>query len=1119
MQDLNTKFLTVCDCLQIVSLVESNPTKALPGMKKMIVERDSSVLNLPNEIWALLPADHHTICKFQNESDPNFITVTNHLRRLIEGSGIKNKLTAYVEKALKEALGINQDPEEDFSRYLKQGTPGSCQWFYKRDSFSRWFDNSPGAPTNILWLTDLPGAGKSTLSAMTIDMLHERGFKRNCQYYFFIGSQPTKRRAAYCLRSIAFQLARSNSDFADRLLRVYSQNFLTIENQRFQAIWDTIFEGIIFKMKFARTLYWVIDGIDEAETSSDFVSLLMKIRSKSPIKLLLFSRPVSDLTGLSSSRKGDVCFESTSISEINEDIHIYLTAAVPEIFPHNPEIQLSVIEQILAKAEGSFLWARLALDTLRRTGHLEDDIKTALDDIPSDMESMYKKMLQQIHNYDIPMLQEAAIAILTWASCCFRPLQVAEFETVLRRRLNKNQIRFTESHVELCRYFIRIDNDQVSLIHATARKFLFSSSNGLPPAIDFHAGHEDLAMMCLDYLCDDRLQPTLEAAKGDKLFRTPDMLNVILKAHPFLGYAKNNWAFHLSHSTTQSPQLKGLLTRFFNKFLLTWIHAVAAFNELQILTRTARYLKAYLRKLRKIGHASSTSNLIIHESDETVLPIDLWTLDLIRLVGKFGSHLIQKPSIVHHHIPPLCPKDSLIAKAYDNPITSAVAVKGVPLCGWGDNLAHLSVDQDETASKVRCAGVFFLTLVSSKGAIIVWLAETFEKLRLLEHGEWVTLMEVNRAGTLVVTTGRYTFKVWDISTGSEIHSLEKDREARAMCVSFGNNDSELFVGYDDSTVAKYDLRTSSVLTEYDVEDRSDHKHSCPRLMAISPDLSRIAVAYPGQPVLIWDLIEGPSQKPRLCLRDRDRERLRTSPQDDNIVVHWNLIEDFHIEYENIEAREMATSDDGTLLLTSSNTGTLSVWTVSGLDLIYRLDCGPFVRDLTLSPDNQRIYDVRESICNVWEPGVLVRLEEGDQEESSNLFGGSGVPESTFSQGTQGGSIATSVTYDRLADYYVCGRDDGTIWLHEMKEGEKIKKLWSHSEMCEVVVLEWCPTRRFLVSADDAGRVILKALGKRDGKWVLFNVFDFRIGESVRQALFSPDETLLLYWDDGLSLGH
>ncbi|QVM10198.1 hypothetical protein D8B26_004859 [Coccidioides posadasii str. Silveira] len=1127
MQDLHVQFLAVCDRLRIVSVVESSATKTGPGKKRIIVDRDSAVLNLPNEIWTPLPADHHTVCKFRDQSDSNFITVTGYLRRLTEGSEI------HPEGALMEALGIKQAPEDDLSQYLKQGTPGSCQWFHNRDSFNRWLDNSPGTSTNILWLTGMPGAGKSTLSAMTIGLLHERYFKENCQFYFFIGSQPTKRRVAYCLRSIAFQLARSNREFAARLLRLYRETSLTIENQKFQAIWDTIFEGIIFKMNFAHTLYWVIDAIDEAETSKDFVALLMQMRPRSQIKLLLFSRPLSDLTNLALSRKGDVCLEATSISDVNEDINIYLKAAAPITFPRNPEIQPRVIEQILAKAEGSFLWAKLALETLRRTGHLEHDIRTALDDVPSDMESMYRKMLQQIHNYDIPMLQEVAMAILTWASCSFRPLRVTEFETALRRRFNKKQVSFNESTIELCCHFIRIDKDQVSLIHATARKFLFSSSNGLPPAIDFHVGHESLAIICLDYLCDDKLQPTLESAKGDKPSRTPDMLNVILKAHPFLGYAKDNWAFHLSHSTTQSPQLKGLLTRFFNKYVLTWVHAVAFFNELQTLTRTARYLKAYMRKLRKTGHVSATSIPIPSERDGTVLPLELWTLDLIRLVGKFGSNLIQKPSIIHQLIPPLCPKDSIISEVYNEPKTSAVAVKGVPFRGWGDNLAHLSVGQDETASKVRCAGVFFLTLVSSKGAIIVWYAETFEKLRLLEHGEWVTLMEVNRSRTLLVTTGRYTFKVWDISTGEQIHLLKRDRQARVMCISFGDNDSELLVGYDDCTVAKYDLCTSRVLAEYDVEDRSDRRHSCPRLMAISPDLSKIAVAYRGRPVLIWDLIEDSSQEPKRCIRDKDWERLRTKPQDDvfcapeivcwqpngislfilyqdNTIVHWYLAEEgSQIEYENTEAREMATSDDGTLLLTSSNTGTLSVWTVSNFNLIYRLYCGPFVRDLTLSPDNQRIYDVRGSICNVWEPDALVRLEEGDQEEGSSLFGGSDVSEPTFSRGTQDTPITTSVAYDCLADYYVCGRDDGTIWLHEMKEGEKIKKLWSHSVMSDVIVLEWSPSRRFLVSADDAGKVILKALGKKDGKWIVFNVFDFRIRELVRQALFSPDESMLL----------
>ncbi|WEW55100.1 hypothetical protein PRK78_000528 [Emydomyces testavorans] len=1119
LQDLHFQFHAACDSLRIVSLYETLPTKAGPGKKRIGRIQVSLAVKMKYGL--------HSVQTITRTSDQNFNIVISYLRRLLDGLD----KTIGMEKALVKALGIKQDLEDDFGQYLNQGTPGSCQWFHRRDSFNQWLESSANTPNNnILWLTGLPGAGKSTLSAMTVDLLYQKGLKQSCQYYFFIGSQPTKRSMAYCLRSIAFQLAQFNPEFADKLLRLYHDTSLTIETQRFQAVWNTLFEGLIFKMDFGCTLHWVIDAIDEAENPKDFITLLMRMRPTNCIKILLFSRPAADLTGLTFQRTDDLCLESISILDTTEDIRTYLNATVPFAFPNKRKTQEDVVEQILSKAEGSFLWAKLALNTLQRTWHLEDNIQAALDDVPKDMESMYGKMLQQIQDDDIPKSKEMAMEILTWAACSFRPLKIIELEIGLERRLGR-AVTFNNSTVELCRHFVRVDKDTVSLIHATARKFLVDSFKGRTPIIDSCGGHEGLAMVCLDCLCDDELRSTLQNIHGETASRTPDQLNRILKTHPFLAYAKDNWAYHVSHSNVRSPRLSVFLKRFFNKSILVWVHAVAVFGELQTLTRTARYLKAYARKLRKSSSVSSTSSIIPDDADVDVSFIELWILDLIRLVGKFGSNLMQNPSVIHQHIPPLCPKDSIIAQTYDKPNISAVAVKGVPFGGWDDNLAHLSVGQDETASRVRCAGVYFLTLVSSKGAVIVWYAETFEKLRHLEHHEWVTLMEVNKARTMVVTAGRFTFIVWDISTGKKCFSLKRDRQARAMCVSFAENDTGLLVGYDDCTVVRYDLCGSKAVAVYDVEDRSERRHSCPRLMEINPDLSKVAVAYRGRPVLVWDLVEGSAQEPKRCIRNKDRENWHNKPQEvwnapeivrwqpngqslfilyqDNTVVHWHLFEDFQLEYDNTEAREMATSDDGTLLLTSSNTGTLSVWTVTNFHLVYRLSCGPFVRDITFSPDNQRIYDVRGSICNVWEPDALVRLEEGDHEESSSLSDGLFITEPTYSQGFQGAAQTTSVTCDHSDEYYICGRDDGSIWLHEMTQGNKIKKLWSHSVMSDVILLEWSPSRRYLASADDAGKVILKALGLRDGRWVVYNVFQFRVQEFVRQFLFSPDGSLLL----------
>lgn len=94
-------------------------------------------------------------------------------------------------------------------------------------------------------------------------------------------------QAAYCLRAIAFQLATTYSIFSEELIELYKRTKFSATRQNFQAIWDTIFEGIVFKVDFGRTLHWVFDGLDEADTPYIFLRKLVLMKPKSQIKILL----------------------------------------------------------------------------------------------------------------------------------------------------------------------------------------------------------------------------------------------------------------------------------------------------------------------------------------------------------------------------------------------------------------------------------------------------------------------------------------------------------------------------------------------------------------------------------------------------------------------------------------------------------------------------------------------------------------------------------------------------------------------------------------------------------------------------------------------------------------
>lgn len=69
---------------------------------------------------------------------------------------------------------------------------------------------------------------------------------------------------------------------------------------------------------------------------------------------------------------------------------------------------------------------------------------------------------------------------------------------------------------------------------------------------------------------------------------------------------------------------------------------------------------------------------------------------------------------------------------------------------------------------------------------------------------------------------------------------------------------------------------------------------------------------------------------------------------------------------------------------------------------------------------------------------------------------------------------------------------------------------SHSSTSSVIALVWSVSGKYIVSADDSGRIIAKRLEVKElSKWGVFGALDLRLDEPVQQLLLNNAEKLLL----------
>ncbi|KAK0721186.1 hypothetical protein B0T21DRAFT_48645 [Apiosordaria backusii] len=1142
-EDINEQFRGICGSWQLVSLYETQQTRLSPGLKRMIVDKSSGVLGYPKEISAPLDADHHTICKYQSRLDSNYHLVIDLLRQLTEEIRSRHSNSIHVTaKAstqvalLRSVLGIKSDFRIALDHHLAHALPGSCQWLNRLVRFQEWLVASDQAKAHdVLWLVGLPGTGKSTLAAKTIDHIQQALHERSCQYHFFSESEPMKRDLAFCLRSIAFQLAITHPPLAEKLIQLHQDTNFSAAEQRFGHIWDTIFEKVVFKIDFGHTLHWVFDGLDEADQPHFLVRCLMQLKCRTPIKILLISRPQKDLTTMVTRKFGAESLLNVSAEQTQDDIEHYISTATSEIFSTGQSIQQEVIEQITKRAQGSFLWTRLALETLRDNWHTQADLDMTLRNVPNGMHATYERMMEKV-NGQPSRPRRMALRIMTWVCCSFHPLAISELSAALQPEF-VDLLNLDETVEQICGQFLRVDNGKVSLIHATARQFLLFPSESLPAPIGQETGHDCLAIWCLQHLSQGHWRRKFSLLQQGHI--STDRLKPFDHEFPLLKYSIKYWAYHVSHASTDNPSLLSVLQSFCDKYILHWLQAVALSYKLELVPTAARYLGAWMRRRRQQADLEGSYVTSKETSFSAPLSVMEWTTDLIHIVGKFGSNLVKCPSSIHKNIPPLCPGQSIISRTYGQTVSSFLTVKGLSATEWDDRLARLALGEDEIASAVRCVGNYFLALNSYTGFVVVWHKESFEEIRRLHHGEWVTLLATDNTGRLAATAGRSTFCVWELSTGKLLYRLPQTNPSRVMSLDFAQSDTKLLVGYDDSTLALHDLETADEETIFNGADNQALQRSCPRFMAPSPDQAKLAIAFPGQPVTLWEVVETrlkPRPKPRLCIRKSDKdlwvdgdevfnsaERIRWSPDgftmyilyQDTTILAWDLAEDDQSERGDTGAREMVLNNDGTLLLTSDNNGAMHIWSLPRFQLIYELRSDEFVRDLCFSPDSQRIYDVRGSGCNVWAPDILVMPNAIDLKKTSSSdkepfirSAGSG-PVVVQDQQTQHAHI-TALVCDDHEEFFCVGRDDGAVNIHDMKDGAVVRKAYKHGATSEIVLIEWLHSRRFIASADDSSKVIVKRLKiKDDGKWAVFPVFDLRVGDVVTQMLFNRDETLLL----------
>lgn len=1112
-QSINDEFSHHCQKLQLFSFYETLPTSYGIG-KGLVVDKDLAILGFSNERTAYMHANHRDICKYADKNDPNYQTLRNALASIIDNVRSRTSLPQHNLDTgqlsfLDNCLDMSDAIEDDLIAVDSRRMSGSCEWLMEKNSFQRWRD-SP-AEAQIYWISAKPASGKTILSGYIIK--HLRELDHDCGFYFFDCADKMNATVSALLRSMAWQMATKHLEISMIVFEICRKDD-QIAKADYRTIWRKLFLDGIMKIRLERPQYFVVDALDECKGDNELVPLLLKLSETLKIRFVITCRSKYESYSLVKSPRSIVISEEISANDTLLDISKYLDANVDSLPIVDENGHQSTVAKILDKSAGCFLWVRLVLQELRQV-HTSAEVNQVLEEIPSDMNELYTRILNSMSK--APYGKILAKAILTWIVCSARPLTTEELYFALQLDINDTIDKIEKSITASCGQLVYIDTrSRVHMIHQTARDYLLRPGMTSEFSVDKKLGHKRLLMICLKYLCGNEMT-------GPK-HRKLSVANIARPRCAFVAYACSALHEHIRQISSLDDELFLTLIKFLNTGnILSWIEYLAQVPDLARIIKTGRSLRNYLQRRSRS----------VSPFDKDVAKLDSWATDLVRLVAKFGKNLAASPASIFHLIPPFCPPESAPRKQFGSSTARGILVLGLSAPSWDDCLSTI-IRQGEQLTAVACCDKYF-ALGSSNGKLAIYSEMTCQEIKELDHSEPVRLLQFGQTGSVIGSSGMKLICLWDVNSWQQLWQQEVSRDCLSLC--FADEDRLLLAALRNNQLMIWDcadgcLSDCADWTENDGGPRNN-AYRRPISAAISVELSLLAVVYRGQDILVWDIesnalydtygketgaqrngIAATSVKAfvtgGLVFSSDPSVTLLAASYSDGDLVLFDTTEGIVREKALANAQLLASSPNGRTLAAADSTGKIQIYDFQTLKLLHCISAADYgIKSFAFSKCNTHLLDISGPECRIWDPIALLRPDEVD--ENSDTVSVFTQPQETVLETSEIIPLITALACHDSGEILFCGKSNGGVYAYETNSGLEVRKIISHASTVSIISLTFDSQSGILSSVDSSSRVICHKLTLQQNRgWgAEALLFDNRVGVPVNQVLSNKGATRLL----------
>lgn len=276
----------------------------------------------------------------QDETTRQIQEINSQLRST-EIDKAKRRLEKEQAKILSQFSKV--EPESFLRTHLAARQQGTGTWFLDSAEYKQFLSGE----NSKLWLSGIPGAGKSVLSATIIEHVNTSWTPSVATAFFFCSYGNTKtQNLSSILGSIAKQLALQNTHALQGMVDFYRDrgDLGTFEPEE-EDLLDLI---RTMSSSFAAAIV-IIDGLDEClENRPSIVDILAKLSdSRGSIKTLFTSRDEKDI------RDCLFEFESVSIAASKADVRLYFAAELESRLKALPyDLKEDILTDLVDRSDG-----------------------------------------------------------------------------------------------------------------------------------------------------------------------------------------------------------------------------------------------------------------------------------------------------------------------------------------------------------------------------------------------------------------------------------------------------------------------------------------------------------------------------------------------------------------------------------------------------------------------------------------------------------------------------------------------------------------------------------------------------------------------------------------------